>query len=365
MQAQAAVLRAFEQPLSIEAVDISPLEPGQALVEIEAAGVCGSDVHMWRGNDPRTPLPMILGHEGVGHVADIHGEKRDIHGQRLAAGDRVLWERGVTCGQCYYCAVLQQPELCPQRWAYGIHHALSIPPYLNGCYATHLILDARTPLFALKEQDDPALLVAASCSGATAAHGFDLNPVQVGDTVVIFGPGPLGAFSVALARAGGAEHIVVIGGTPSRLELCRTLGATVTLDRQETNAEERLQIIHDLTHGRGADLIIEASGSKSAIAEGLSLARPGGAISLVGLGAPAGEMSLAPFEALARKNVRVQGVWVSNARHTYRAIELIRQQPAAFSALVTHRFALSHATRALEVVASHDAMKAVLLPGQI
>lgn len=364
MQAHAAVLRAFKQPLSVEVIDIPALEPGQVLIEIEAAGVCGSDVHMWRGDDPRTPLPMILGHEGVGRVVDMSGEKRDLNGRRLSAGDRVLWERGVTCGRCHYCAVLHQPELCPERWAYGIHHSLTMPPHLNGCYATHLILDASTPLFTIEEQDDPALFVAASCSGATAAHGFDQSPVHMGDTVVILGPGPLGAFSAALAQAGGAEHIVVIGGTRARLELCQTLGATRALNRQETNAEERLQAILALTHGRGADLVVEASGTKSAMLEGLQLVRNGGTVSLVGFGAPAGELPLAPFETLVRKNVRVQGVWVSNVRHTFRAIQLVRQRPKAFAALITHRLTLHRATEALNMMQDHTAMKAVLLPGQ-
>ena len=364
MKAVAAVMRAFSTPLVLEDVDIPPLTPGQVLVEIEAAGVCGSDVHMWRGKDPRTPLPLILGHEGVGRVVDSQGDKRDIHGRRVAPGERILWERGVTCGQCYYCAILHEPALCPERWAYGIHRSFEVPPHLNGCYATHLILDPRTQLLPLGNGDDPATFVAASCSGATAAHGFDLSPVRPGDVVVILGPGPLGAFSTALAAAGGAQQIVVVGGTAGRLELCRRLGATAILNRQATTVGQRLEFIRDMTHGRGVDLVVEASGGVSAAEEGLALLRPGGTLSLVGFGTPVGEMALAPFEALVRKNVRVQGVWVSDARHTFQAMSLIRQHPEAFAALVTHRFPLSEATKALKAVASREAMKVVLLPGR-
>ena len=364
MKAIAAVMSTFSGPLELREVDIPPLAPGQVLVEIEAAGVCGSDVHMWRGKDPRTPLPIILGHEGVGRVVDQNGDRLGIHGQRIAPGDRILWERGVTCGQCYYCAILHEPALCPQRWAYGIHRSFEVPPHLNGCYASHLILDPRTQLLPLEDGDDPATFVAASCSGATAAHGFDLSPVRTGDTAVILGPGPLGAFSTALAAAGGAEQVILVGGTAERLELCRRLGATAILNRQKTTTEERLAYIHDLTHGRGADLVVEASGSISAAREGLSLLRPGGTLSLVGFGTPVGEMSLSPFEALVRKNVRIQGVWVSDARHTFQAISLIRQRPEALAALVTHRFPLAEATKALKAVASREAMKVVLLPGQ-
>jgi len=363
MKALAAVMRGFSEPMALEEIDVPHLEPDQVLVEIEAAGVCGSDVHMWRGEDPRTPLPMILGHEGVGRIADLGDDRRDIHGGPLALGDRVLWDRGVTCGHCYYCEVLKEPALCPHRWVYGIHRSLAEPPHLNGCYATHLILDPRSQLVPLAESEDPALYVAASCSGATAAHSFDLSPVRVGDVVVIFGPGPLGAFCAALASAGGAGEIIVVGGTAKRLEICGRLGATVTLDRHETDAEERSVVIQELTHGRGADLVVEASGSVAAALEGLRLVRHGGALSLVGFGTPVGQMTFPPFERVVRKNARIQGVWVSDVRHTLQAVGLVRAHVEAFSHLVTHRFRLADATDALDAVARRQAMKAVLLPG--
>jgi len=364
MKALAAVMHSFNQPLTLEEVVVPSLAPGQVLIEMEAAGVCGSDVHMWRGKDPRTPLPMILGHEGVGRVADFHGSRCDIHGRQIALGDRVLWDRGVTCGRCYYCAVLKEPALCPDRWVYGIHRSLAQPPHLNGCYASHLILDSRTQLLALDADQDPALYVAACCSGATAAHAFDLSPVRVGDHVVVFGPGPLGAFCVALASEGGAGQVVVVGGTAERLEICRRLGATLVLNRRETDAQQRLSVTQEATQGRGADLVVEASGSVAAALEGLRLLRPGGSLSLVGFGTPVGKITFPPFEALVRKNVRVQGVWVSDLRHTLQAVGLVRRRTPAFSHLVTHRFSLGEATLALEAVAARQAMKAVLLPGR-
>lgn len=362
MHATVALLRAFGEPLSVEQVEIPALSEGQMLVRAEVAGVCGSDVHMWQGRDPRTPLPIILGHEGVGRVVAICGERRDVHGQPVLPGQRILWERGVTCGHCYYCAVLHEPALCPERWAYGIHHGLEQAPHLNGCYASHLILAAHTPLIPLPSEGDPAPYVADSCSGATAAHGFDLSPAHIGDAVVIWGPGPLGAFSVALARAAGAGQIIVIGGTPARLALCARVGATLTLNRHELNVAQRREAVLALTHGRGADLAVETSGTLEAAREALDLVRSGGAVSWMGFGEPAGEMALPPFESIVRKNVRLQGVWVSDVRHTLRAVSLVQQYPEAMTALVTHRYPLAEATRALGEVASRDAMKAVLLP---
>ena len=317
---------------------------------------------MWMGKDPRIPLPMILGHEGIGRVVDCKGPRRDVYGEPIAIGELVLWERGTVCGECYYCAVLQEPLLCPSRWVYGIHRSHAVKPHLNGCYATHLILDRRTQLIPLGGVKDPLPFVAASCSGATAAHVFSLSPARIGDTVVILGPGPLGAFCAAIAESQGAEHVIVVGGTAERLEICRRMGATATLNRHASTPEETLSFVLDVTHGRGADLVVEASGSVDAAREGLDLARPGGTISFVGFGAPVGEMTMPPFETLVRKNVRLQGVWVSDVRHTLQALSLIRKHPGGFSSLVTHRFDLSDTTKALEAVARRQAMKAVLLP---
>jgi threonine dehydrogenase-like Zn-dependent dehydrogenase len=362
VKAQIALLEEFNQPLVIQEMDVPPLELGQVLVQVEAAGVCGSDVHMWRGEDPRTPRPIILGHEGVGRVIEVAGEKRDVDGVPLRPGERVLWNRGVACGACYYCTVAKEPSLCTDRWVYGIYRSIHEPTFLNGCYATHIILDARTDIFHADEIVDPAVLVPASCSGATTAHAFELTRVSVGDTLLIYGPGPVGAFAVAFARAGGARHIVVVGGTSPRLALCEQLGATLLLNRHHTNAQARREAVLDLTHGRGADLVVEASGSVAAMREGLDCIRHGGALSLVGFGMPVGEVTFPPFETVARKNLHLQGVWVSDTRHTRQAMTLIESRPEAFAVMVTHRFPLVEATAALETVARREAMKALLIP---
>ncbi|NLV74238.1 MAG: zinc-binding dehydrogenase [Chloroflexi bacterium] len=362
MQASAVVLQRFNQPLVMEHISIPQLRDGEVLVRVEAAGICGSDVHMWRGQDPRTPLPIILGHEGAGRICQLNGPRRDINGRTLEVGQHVLWERGVSCGMCHYCQVLHTPSLCPKRWAYGIHRSRSQPPYLVGAYATHMVLDAGTVFFPLDEADDPAVMVMASCSGATAAHAFDMTLQRPGDTCIIFGPGPLGAFAVALARAGGAEQIMVVGGNHARLELCRSLGATHLYDRHQLSTADLTAAVRKATHGRGADLAVEASGSVDAMLAGLEVLRPGGTLLMPGMGEPVGDATLPPFELIVRKNVTVQGCWVSDTRHTHQAISLIRQQPEAMAALVTHRFPLNEATQALQAVKERRALKAVLLP---
>ncbi|BCV22304.1 zinc-binding dehydrogenase [Moorella sp. Hama-1] len=362
MKALAYVLEAFKEPLIAREIVIPELEAGQVLVKIKAAGVCGSDLHIWQGEDPRARLPMILGHEGVGEVAGIKGRKLTVEGEELKEGDLIFWNRGVSCGHCYYCAVLQEASLCPNRVVQGINISCSEPPYLNGCYAEYIILQAGADIFRVPAGIDPAVLVAASCSGATAAHGFDLARPEPGDTVVVIGPGPLGLFAVAFARSYGATNVVVSGGSKARLEMGREFGATVTLDRHAVPKEERRQIILGLTYGRGADLVVEAAGNAAALQEAITLARPGGTVLSIGFSQPGGTFAFDGYQHLARRNIRLQGVWVSDTRHVYRAMAMILTQPGLFAGMITHRFPLTRVNEALRVMASKEAVKAVLVP---
>jgi len=355
------VLEEFNKPLQIREVAIPDLLSGQVLVKVAAAGVCGSDVHMQQGKDPRVPLPITLGHEGVGEIVQINGEKKSALGEKLKAGDMIIWNRGVLCGKCYYCTIAHQPSLCENRWAYGIHRSINVPPYLNGCYAEHIILSENTDILLLDNRD-PAVFVSASCSGATAAHAFECAGVNAGDTVMVQGPGPLGIFLVAFAKTSGASNIVVIGGTQDRLEMCKEFGATHILNRRTCSRDQIREIIMSITHGRGVDVAFEASGSLDAVTDGISLVRTGGTYVSAGFGEPAGSVQFPWFENVIRKNLRIQGVWVSDTRHTLQALRLVQSNYEKFSKMVTHRFRLEDASTALSSVASRQAVKAVLIP---
>lgn len=361
MKTQAMVLEAFNKPLVLREFEIPLLQDGEVLIRVEAAGVCGSDVHMWRGEDPRTPLPLILGHEGVGRILESKGEKRSVEGEVLRSGDLVLWNRGISCHKCFHCAVLNEPSLCTNRKIYGINRPCNVPPYVNGCYAKEMILSADTDIFKVDAKVDPAILVSASCSGATVAHAFDLHRPAFGDTVLIQGPGPLGVYAVAFARKFGAQQIIVIGGSENRLATCRDFGATLTLNRREMSLEERKQAIMDKTHGRGVDVAIEAVGDPSAVHEGIKLVRTGGAYVSIGFSQPPGECQIDFFQEVVRKNIKIQGVWVSATRHVWQSMQMVLENPDLFSRMITHRFVLSQANEALDSMAQRDALKAVLV----
>ncbi|MGQ9647280.1 MAG: zinc-binding dehydrogenase [Thermodesulfobacteriota bacterium] len=362
MQAKAMVLERFNQPLVERTFPVPKLGEGESLVKVEAAGVCGSDVHMWEGRDPRTRLPMILGHEGMGEIVEMNGKKKDVHGNPVKVGDRVLWNRAVTCGHCYYCKVKMEPSLCPDRWVYGIHTSCAEPPYLTGNYSEYLLLNPHVDLFKIELGVNPQVLVPASCSGATAAHALDLSRMESGDSVLVQGVGPLGIFGVAFARSVGASEIIVIGGTDDRLKTCQSFGATLTLNRHRLSQKERKEAVMERTHGRGIDVAFEMAGEPDALKESISLVRTGGACISAGFGEPHGTIDLDCFHDLNRKNMRLQGIWASDVKHTHMALQLVLSRLQDFSRLITHRFPLDKANDALQAMKTKEAVKAVLLP---
>src|SRR5215216_995497 len=143
--ALASVLTAFDAPLELREYPLPPeLEPGAVLVRTEMAGICGTDVHLWKGQLP-IALPVIMGHETVGRIARLgEGVERDWTGKPLTVGDRVTWNSAVSCGACYYCAEKKQPTRCPNRRAYGIGYRSDQGPHLLGGYADFHYLHPRT-----------------------------------------------------------------------------------------------------------------------------------------------------------------------------------------------------------------------------
>ncbi len=362
---RAAVLREFGAPLEITEFPKPDVGEGEVLVRMTAAGVCGSDVHMWLGEDPRTPRPMILGHEGVGVVEDLGGTspKLDLYGRETKPGDPVIWDRAVVCGKCYFCAVKRLPNLCRSRWVYGIHKGCSEPPHLNGCYADHMLLVRDTKIISLFDWDDldPAILVSAGCSGATSANAIELADVQIGDSVLIQGAGPLGLYLVGYARARGAERVIVIEGVKSRIQLAQRLGADVTLDFTSTSAEERREAVMSVTRGLGVDAGFEAVGRPEPALEGIDLVRRGGTYVAVGTAVPMGTIPIDMFHQVVLKQLRLQGAWTNDTRHIVQALSLVRRNPQVFSDMVTHRFPLEQANEALQSMSERKAIKAAIV----
>ena len=182
---RAAVLREFEQPLEIRTYPDPQAGPGEAVVRVQMAGICGTDVHLWLGQLP-IPKPVILGHETVGVIEQLGpGLEKDWRGETLRMGDRVCWASSISCGECFYCRMKGQPTRCLTRKAYGISYNADEAPHLRGGYAEKIHLRAGTALFRIPDSLPTEAVVGAGCALTTAIHGLERCPVQWGDVVVV------------------------------------------------------------------------------------------------------------------------------------------------------------------------------------
>lgn len=356
------VLEGFGEPLAAQTFELPEPEPGALLVRVLAAGVCGSDLHIVSGRDPRVPLPLIPGHEIVGEVLATAPGKLDVFGEPVAPGDRVAFSRGVTCGHCVYCTIRQKPALCGRRQTYGITMSCAEPPHLNGGYAEAIYVRPESEVFHLPTDVDPVGVAAATCSGATAAHAVELAGVKLGDVVVVIGPGPLGQYAAALARESGAREVVMIGTgrNPTHLRLAETAGF-VPVDLSQTQPAERLALVRGLSEGRGADAVLDCAGTADSLTEALALVGPGGVVALPGVAAPLASVRIDPYD-LARRQIRLQGVWVSEPRHLWQALRVAGSMRYPLDAMVTHVLSLSAANEALRLLRDRRAVKVVLTP---
>ena len=293
-----AVVKFDQLDGAVELRQAAPPEitPDQVLIEVKAAGVCGSDVHMWRERQSwRVKLPLILGHEWCGVVAQV--------GRRVTGfkpGDRVAVETAAeVCGQCSYC-LGGSYNMCPTRKGYGA--------LVDGAFTEFV---AARPQILHHIPPNVSFVQAAMTEPVCVAYNgiVEKNLLKLGDVVVIQGPGMIGLMALEMARLCGASKIVVLGADADRrrLEIARRMGAHHTVNVQ---SEDPLPLVRDLTRGIGADLVVDCTGVSKALEQSLQLVRPNGKIGKIGWGPQPLNFSLDP---LVGKAVTLQGSF----SHTY------------------------------------------------
>ncbi len=361
---RAAVLTAYKHPLELRDFPVPSVGPGEVLVRVEMAGICGTDVHLCDG-ELNIPLPVILGHETVGRIEAIgEGLKQDWRGTDLAVGDRITWASSMVCGECYYCRLKQQPTRCLFRKAYGISYCADEAPHLRGGYAQHILLRAGTAIFRIPDAVSTESVVGAGCALTTVLHGVEHTTIELGDTVIVQGAGPVGLAALAVATQSGAAKVIVIGAPQLRLELARTFGAHATISVEDVpDAAERKKLVLAETGPYGADVILECVGRPSAVPEGWELCRDGGKCLVLGQYANSGDIPINPH-MITRKQLQISGSWGFEPRHVDRALKLLEipHWQERFAAEVTHRFPLEQASEAVETARRQIAGKTVILP---
>ncbi|MFC5720649.1 zinc-binding dehydrogenase [Streptomyces gamaensis] len=360
-RARAVVLEQFNEPLQLREFTVPAAPAGGMTVACRYGGVCGTDLHLRSGHLP-VPVPLVLGHEGLGVVAELgEGLEHDATGAPLRVGDTVMWASSIACGVCVPCRQHREPTLCENRRTYGVNRSTGQEP-LSGAWADHIVLQPGTTVVRLDAGVDELAAMSLACAGPTVVHAlYERRPVRLGETVVVQGSGPVGLAAAALARLAGAAKVIVVGGPAGRLDLARAAGiGDVHIDITADGPEQAAAAVREATGGTGADLVIECAGVPAAVAQGLYLARRGGTYLIIGQYTDAGDTSLNPHQIVYRQ-LDVIGSWAFTGAHVVEYVKLLPALTARFdlASLVT-AFPLERHAEALDAVADGAVMKAVL-----
>ncbi|WP_199439724.1 zinc-binding dehydrogenase [Umezawaea beigongshangensis] len=361
----AAVMTGPGEPLALRTFPPPELEPGAILLTTLGSEVCGTDVHLWRGQLAGVPYPIVPGHVSVGRIAAFGpGEvPRDVSGVPLHVGQVVTFlDVHGTCGRCWYCTVGHATTRCPSRRVYGV--TMSADDGLLGGWAEQIHLKPGVHVVPLPDSLDWRAFLAGGCGMPTALHAATLAEIAFGDTVVVQGAGPVGLCAAVLAQLRGAGSVIVVGGPVVRLAAATAFGADAVIDIASTTPEERLAMIRDATGGRGADVTIEATGVPSAVPEGMRLTRDAGRYVVVGQYTDVGSATINPHLDLNQKHLDVRGCWGSDAGHVHRAVRVVDRYARQFpwTDLISAEYALADAQTALEDVAAQRVVKALIVP---
>lgn len=285
-------------------------EPGEVLIAVRRAGVCGTDVHIIEGSYPLATYPLTLGHELSGTVVEV-GE--DV--ENVGVGDRVTADPNVPCLACEECR-RNAFNHCADMRIVGVN--------ADGGFASYVTVPER----AVYPIGDLSFGAAALVEPlACALWGFKRSRFEPGGRAIVFGAGPMGCLLVQLLRFSGASSVVAVDLVGHRLEVARSLGATETVQAEDQGALARLL-------ERGFDLVVDATGSPRVLQDAVAYARPNGVVWAFGVAPPGATVSVSPFE-LFRKDLTLFGSFALN-RTFDEAIAVASTPGLELEALVSH-----------------------------
>ncbi len=326
--------------------DPTIVDQSDALVRIDSSTICGTDLHILKGDVPAVASGTVLGHEAVGTVMETGAAVTTF-----AEGDRVLMSCITSCGRCRFCKEARYGQCTGGGgWIFG--HLID---GLQAEYARVPFVD--TSVYKVPEGlTDEQVLFLADILPTAYEVGVLNGKVDAGDTVVIVGAGPVGLATVMTAKLYTPARIVVIDLADSRLEKAQEFGADVTINN---GREDALAVVNDLTHGLGADVVVEAVGLPETFELCTELVRPGGHVANVGVH---GHPATLHLETLWTKDLTITTGLVDTFS-TPRLLQLIAEGRLDATPFATHRFALDETLDAYDTFAAAaetDALKVVL-----
>ncbi len=339
---KSAVLhKAFD--LRIEETERPKPKPGEVLVKVRAVGICGSDMHLYQEGKVGNAVvsqPMVLGHEAAGEVVEVGDGVTS-----LVVGDRVAIEPGIPCRKCEYCKHGEY-HLCPDVQFMGV-------PHVDGLFTEYATVPAD---FAFKLPDSLDSVQGAMLEpltvGLQSAEEGNIGP---GQSVVIYGAGPIGLSSMQAASVRGATKLIVVDMVEKRLRLAKELGATHVFNSKEVDVVEE---VTKLT-GRGADVVIETAAVPPTVQQSLWAAKRGGTVVFTGV--PSQSIIELDIVRIVRTRLRVHGCFRYVNQYPV-AVALAAAGKVNLDAMVTHYFSFDELAKGIEFTANNKdvAIKSVL-----
>ena len=316
--------------------------PGEVLVRVEAASVCGTDVHIerwdrWAQENFRPP--MVFGHEMAGTVVALgDGVTRVRVGQLVAAETHLVdWT-------CYQCRTGRE-YVCRNLRILGVH--------APGAFAEYAVLPQTNAWISDGLAPEVAALQEPMGNAVFAAFVEEI----AGETVAVLGCGPIGAMAVGVARRAGARRVFATDVRPERLAIARRMGADVVINARDEDVVARLRADTD---GNGVDVVLEMSGSEAALHQGFAAVTNGGRVSLLGTHAEPVTVDLSP--EVIFKGLRIYGITGRRLFDTWYRTRALLDEGLDLAPIITHRLPLSRYAEGFDLVAAGHAGKIVLLP---
>ena len=348
MATATALVLESEKNLQRREFPIPTIGADDALLRVEACGLCGTDYEQWLGHMKGWGggMPIIPGHEIMGfieHIGPLAAKRWNVK-----EGDRVAVEPIIPCGHCEDC-VNGHYTRCQSDLGYGLYQSTAVAPHLWGGYATHVYLHPRTMVHKLPTDIPTETMTLVNPLSNAIRWVYEVGGASLGKTVVISGPGQRGLLAVAAARKAGASRIIVTGTTAdrARLQLAMDLGATAVIDVER---EDPVTRVAQLTDGRLADVVLDVSaGAVAPIIQAVDMVKRGGRIVLAGLKGK-NKLNDFPVDKVVLREVQLVGVLSAGWESTELAIDMIRSDGESLKTLCSHLFTLDRGTEAVRTL---------------
>jgi L-iditol 2-dehydrogenase len=334
--------------LRVEELEFPEPGPGEITIRVQTCATCGTDAKIFHHGHHHISLPRVLGHEIAGEVAEVD---RGVEG--WAQGDRVQVIAAIPCGACLYCRRGQE-TVCENLESMGYQYDGAFAEYMR---VPKKVLD-RDGVNRIPEHV-PFEAAALTEPLACVLNGQEIAGVGEGDEVVILGAGPIGCLHVRLAQARGARSVTLIDVNQLRLDLAARSEPDAMINGSE---EDAVETVRKLTDGRGADVVITATGAGPAQEQALEMAARRGRISLFG-GLPK-DKPIIRFDSnlVHYRELFVLGAYGSAPRHNRDALGLISTGDVVVDDLITHRLPLDAVEEGIGTVTTGEGLKVVVVP---